>query len=122
VGVRFQFGSLREVEDQSRRFVTALRRRRARRIESAPEREAFPKGRKLDQQRTLHGRMIDLRRTDGSGAVELLGRRFVEDRRWPHRLVGAEVELDKGMSCRASSDVVLRINLWLTSVQGVGSF
>jgi hypothetical protein len=75
VGVRFQFGSLRVIEDQSRRFVTALRRRRARRIESAPERGVFPKGRKLDLQRTLHGRMINLRRTDGSGAVGLLGRR-----------------------------------------------
>lgn len=94
VWARFRFGSLREVEGQSQRFVTALRRHRAGRIESAPDREAFPKAWRLNLQEALRGRMIYLRRTDESGTVEMLGQRFVVDRLWPHRLVRAEVDLD----------------------------
>ena len=97
VWARFRFGSLREVEGQSRRFVTALRGHRASRIESAPDREAFPNARKLNLQEALRGRMIYLRRTDESGTVEMLGQRLVVDRLWPHRLVRAEVDLDRGV-------------------------
>jgi hypothetical protein len=97
VWARFRFGSLREVEGQSRRFVTALRGHRASRIESAPDREEFPKAWKLNLQEALRGRMIYLRRTDESGTVEMLGQRLVVDRLWPHRLVRAEVDLDRGV-------------------------
>ena len=88
---RFRFGSLREVEGQSRRFVTALRRHRASRIESAPDREAFPNAWKLNLQEALRGRMIYLRRTDESGRSRCLdnglwwtgyGRTGWSGRRW----------------------------------------
>lgn len=45
----------------------------------------------------LKGRIVYLRRTDATGVVEVLGRRFEVDRQWVHRLVRAEVDLDSGM-------------------------
>ena len=97
VWARFRFGSLREVEGQSRRFVTALRATPGKSHRVGPDREAFPKAWKLNLQEALRGRMIYLRRTDESGTVEMLGQRLVVDRLWPHRLVRAEVDLDRGV-------------------------
>jgi transposase-like protein len=94
---RFEHGDLGGLQDQSRRHVTALRRHRADRIESAPTRRAFPKRWRLDLQARLKGRIVYLRRTDATGAVEVLGRSFEVDRQWVHRLVRAEVDLDGGM-------------------------
>jgi hypothetical protein len=50
----------------------------------------------LDLKRPLRGRLIYLRRTDGSGTAEVLGRRFEVDRNWLNRLVRAEVDLVAG--------------------------
>jgi transposase-like protein len=94
---RFTHDDLSGLQDQSRRHVAALRRHRADRIESAPARRAFPKRWRLDLQARLKGRMVYLRRTDATGAVEVLGRSFEVDRHWVHRLVRAEVDLDGGM-------------------------
>ena len=41
--------------------------------------------------------IIYIRRTDASGMVELLNRRFEVDSQWRHRLVRAEVDLDGGL-------------------------
>ena len=38
--------------------------------------------------------VVEIRRTDASGVVELLNRRFEWDSRWPNRPVRAEVDLD----------------------------
>jgi putative transposase len=93
---RFQHGSLGELCDRSQRHVDALRRHRAERIAAAPPRRRFPKGWELDLKRPLRGRLIYLRRTDGSGTAEVLGRRFEVDRNWLNRLVRAEVDLVAG--------------------------
>jgi hypothetical protein len=77
--------------------VTALRRHRADRIESAPARRAFPERWRLDLQARRKGRIVDLRRTDATGAAEVLGRRCEVDRQWVHRLVRAEVDLDSDL-------------------------
>src|SRR5512144_840858 len=94
---RFEHGDLSGLQDRSRRHVTALRRHRADRIESAPSRRAFPERWVLDLQARLKGRIVYLRRTDATGAVEVLGRNFEVDRQWVHRLVRAEVDLDGGL-------------------------
>src|SRR5512144_1242459 len=91
---RFAHDDLSDLQDRSRRHVAALRRHRADRIESAPQRRAFPKRWRLDLQARLKGRMVYLRRTDATGAVEVLGRSFEVDRQWAHRLVRAEVDMD----------------------------
>ena len=94
---RFVHDDLSGLQDRSRRHVAALRRHRADRIESAPSRRAFPERWSLNLQARLKGRIVYLRRTDATGAVEVLGRSFEVDRQWVHRLVRAEVDLDGGM-------------------------
>src|SRR4029453_19607682 len=58
VWARFAHGALPDVQGHSRRYVTALRRHRADRIESAPRRRAFPKGWHLDLQARPRGQII----------------------------------------------------------------
>jgi hypothetical protein len=95
VWARFQHGSLSDVRGHSQRHVTALRRHRADRIESAPRRHAFPTGWHLDLQARPRGRIIYLRRTSAAGTVEVLGRSFEVDPHWLNRLVRVEVDLDE---------------------------
>jgi hypothetical protein len=95
VWARFQHGSLSDVRGHSQRHVTALRRHRADRIESAPRRHAFPTGWRLDLQARPRGRIIYLRRTSAAGTVEVLGRSFEVDPHWLNRLVRVEVDLDE---------------------------
>jgi hypothetical protein len=94
VWTRFQHGSLLDLQGPSQRYVTALRRHRADRIESAPRRRAFPAGWHLNLQSRPRGRIMYLRRTSATGAVEVLGRSFEVDPHWLNRLVRVEVDLD----------------------------
>jgi hypothetical protein len=95
VWARFEHGSLPDLRACSLRHVTALRRHRADRIESAPRRRAFPKRWRLDLQARPRGRIIYVRRTDAAGAVEVLGRGFEADDHWLNRLVRVEVDLNE---------------------------
>ena len=94
VWARFEHGSLRDLQGHSQRYVTALHRHRADRIESAPQRRAFPRPWRLDLQSRLRGRLMYLRRTSAAGTVEVLGRSFEVDPHWLNRLVRVEVDLD----------------------------
>jgi putative transposase len=94
VWARFQHGSLPDLQGHSQRYVTALRRHRADRIESAPRRRAFPKTWRLNLQSRPRGRIIYVRRTSAVGSVEVLGRSFEVDEHWLNRLVRVEVDLD----------------------------
>jgi transposase len=96
VWARFTHESLEGLQAQSGRYVAASRLRAAARIEAAPARRPFPEVWALDLQAAPRGRIIYLRRTGAAGGVELLGRGFEVDARWPHRLVRAEVDLDAG--------------------------
>lgn len=95
VWARFEHGSLPDLQACSSRYVTALRRHRANRIESAPRRRPFPKRWRLDLQTRPRGRIIYVRRTDAVGAVAVLGRSFEADDHWLNRLVRVEVDLDE---------------------------
>ena len=94
VWARFQHGSLADLQGHSQRDVTAPHRHRAARIESAPQRRAFPKCWRLNLQSRPRSRIIDVRRTSAVGMVEVLGRSFEVDPHWLHRLVRVEVDLD----------------------------
>jgi hypothetical protein len=94
VWARFEHGSLLDLQGHSQRYVAALRRHRSDRIESAPERLAFPKRWRLNLQSRPRGRIIDLRRTSAVGTVEVLGRSFEVDKHWLNRLVRVELDLD----------------------------
>src|SRR5262249_53909533 len=94
VWARFLHGSLADLQGHSQRYVTALRRHRADRIESAPQRRAFLPGWHLNLQSRLRGRIMFVRRTSAAGTVEVLGRSFEVDPHWLNRLVRVEVDLD----------------------------
>src|SRR5262245_33553569 len=93
---RFAHDNLRTLAGHSDRFVAAVRRRSAPRRDSGPARTAFPADWELDLQRPLQGLVIFLRRTNERGEAELLGRRYLVDPLWPHRLVRAAVDLTQG--------------------------
>jgi hypothetical protein len=97
VWARFEHTDFSDLEGHSSRFVVAHRRHRADRIESAPRRRAFPARWELNLQARPRGRIVSIRRTDASGGVELLNRRFELATRWLNRLVRAEVDLDGGV-------------------------
>jgi hypothetical protein len=96
VWARFTHESLEGLRGRSDKYVAAARVRSAARIEAAPRRRPFPESWSFDLQAQPRGRLVYLRRTGEQGAIELLGRRFEVDARWPHRLVRAEVDLDAG--------------------------
>jgi hypothetical protein len=93
---RFERITIVELLDHSDRYIAAARRQSALRIERAPARTPMPSDAFLDLQAHPRGTIIFIRRTDDNGQVSVLGRRFLIDPRWPHRLVRAEVNLDAG--------------------------
>jgi hypothetical protein len=95
VWARFQHPDLGHLLDRSRRHVQALRRQRAARIESAPARRPFPADWRLNLKAQPQGRLVYLRRTNGTGEVTLLGRTWAVSAGWPNRLVRCEADLEK---------------------------
>ena len=93
---RFQHTGLDDLGQRSERFVQAYRRRTAARRDAAPARRPFPEGWELDLRRPLSGLVVYLRRTDASGVASLLGHQWQVSPQWCHRLVRAEVDLDRG--------------------------
>jgi hypothetical protein len=92
---RYHHDDIPQLQGRSQLYVSAHRARTARKREAAPIREEFPVSWKLDLQAPLSGRVIFLRRTDATGRVFFLGRRFSVSHVWPHRLVRCEVNLDE---------------------------
>jgi hypothetical protein len=92
---RFQHPDLEQLQQRSLKHVQALRTHRAARIEAAPARRPFPADWKLDLAARPRGRLIYLRRTNGQGEVAVLGHSWPVSAVWPHRLVRAEVDLNK---------------------------
>ncbi|MGE5754739.1 MAG: hypothetical protein ACM35G_03330, partial [Planctomycetaceae bacterium] len=96
VGAWFTHGSLADVQEPARLDVRAVRRRRADRIESAPERGPLPQAWRLILPAPPQGRVVYLRRTKASGAVALVGRSFPMDVHGIHRLGRVEFAGDTG--------------------------
>ncbi len=64
------------------RFTAAVRLRAAPRIEAAPKRRPFPKSWKLDLKKPLKGQVVFIRRTNASGEVDLLFRKYLVNAKW----------------------------------------
>jgi putative transposase len=92
---RFQHAGLEDLQGRSRRYVAALRKHRAARVEAAPDRRAFPADWKLDLKKRPRGRLVYVRRSNGVSEVTLLGRTWQLAQVWPNRLVRCEVHLDQ---------------------------
>ena len=89
---RFWLLSLRAIRAQSDRYLEA---HRARHADLSIPRTPFPRSRVLDLRAPVRGLIVYLRRADDRGAVSLLGMTFPVDRRWAHRIVRGEVDLDR---------------------------
>lgn len=92
---RFQHHQLKDLQGHSRRYVAALLKQRAARIEAAPDRRPFPAGWELDLKKRPRGRLVYLRRSNGLSEITLLGTTWPLHQTWPNRLVRCEVDLDK---------------------------
>jgi transposase len=93
---RRRFKSLKEVDRRLEEYIRSHRQAHQGEIVTAPRRRPFPKRWKRDDTKPLCGKMIYLRRTDGSGRVRFLEREFLVSEHWINRLVRAEVDLDEG--------------------------
>ncbi len=91
---RWEWTSLPELRGHSNRYLNALLKHRARRLEIAPGRRGFPNGWELNLDAPFRGVIIYLRRLDEDGRAYLLGHTLLVARRWAGRLVRAEVDLD----------------------------
>ncbi len=94
VWARFWEPSLADLQVRSAAYVAASRQRSAVRIEAAPDRALFPLERPIDVTGPPSGRLVFLRRTSESGTASILGLRYPVDRRWVHRLVRGELDID----------------------------
>jgi transposase len=92
---RFQHGNLEELLGHSHKYVAALRKKRAARIEAAPDRRPFPAEWKLNLKKRPGGRLLYLRRSNARSELDLLGQSWPLGQVWPGRLVRCEVDLDK---------------------------
>ncbi len=95
VWCRFQHDHLADLQGHSQRYVTALRKQRAARIEAGPDRRPFPADWKLDLKKRPRGRLVYLRRSNGTSEVTLLGKTWPLGQVWSNRLVRCEVDLEK---------------------------
>jgi len=92
---RHRFPDLAALKTVSAAYIGAYRVKTAPRREAAPSRRPVPRGFRLDLDAPLRGTMIFLRRSDERGAVHLLGKTFIADKHWVHRLIRCEVDFTR---------------------------
>jgi putative transposase len=92
---RFEHKDLADLQGHSHRYVAALLKQRAARVEAAPDRRAFPADWQLNLKKRPSGRLVYLRRSNPQSEVSLLGKTWPLGLVWPNRLVRCEVDLDK---------------------------
>jgi hypothetical protein len=94
VWARFEYQAMKELQQQSHKYVKAHRRRSRARREAAPERRRFPAPWRWDEKgKVSSGRIIFVRRTNDQGEVEVLGRKYKVAKHWANRLVRSEVDV-----------------------------
>jgi hypothetical protein len=91
---RFPHKDVKDLQGHSEKYVAAVLKQRAARIEAAPERRAFPDEWKLNLKKRPTGRLVYLRRSNPRSEVILLGKTWPLGQIWPNRLVRCEVDLD----------------------------
>lgn len=91
---RFWDPGLADLQARNGTYVAASRQRSAVRIEAAPVRRLFAPEPLPDLTAPPSGRLVFLRRTSDVGSVSILRRSYPVDRRWLHRLVRGELDLD----------------------------
>lgn len=99
---RHRVTSLRDLQKRSDQYITAHRARTLGLSEAAPRRRPMPTDFEFHPHTPLRGKMIFIRRSDDTGAVNMLGQRFSVSPQWLHRLVRCEVNFhDQRIECFA---------------------
>ena len=93
VWTRFQFETFKALQEQSERYVNAVRQKCRQRLESAPSRRPFPNDWQDPDLLERKGLIIYIRRTNLSGVLNVLGHDLLVDKHWCGRLVRCEVDL-----------------------------
>lgn len=92
---RFQHTDLKDLQRHSEKYVAAVRKQRAARIEGAPDRRGLPADWKLNLKKRPTGRLVYLRRSNPQSEILLLGQTWPLGQIWPNRLVRCEVDLER---------------------------
>jgi hypothetical protein len=92
---RFQHTDLEDLQVHSQKYVAAVRKQRAARIEAAPDRRGFPADWKFNLKKRPTGRLLYLRRSNPQSEILLLGQTWPLGQIWPNRLIRCEVDLDR---------------------------
>lgn len=90
---RFHYDNVDEAVARSDGYVSALRAKRGPRFDASPARRAFPDDWEEPARLPRTGSIVLLRRTTGSGTVNVLGRPYEVGAHWCNRLVRCEVDL-----------------------------
>lgn len=90
---RRHFESFAALTERTALYVAARRQRLAARTATAPARRPWPAAWQWCPAQLLPGTVIYIRRTSEHGTLSLLGRTWLVDPHWCHRLVRAEVDL-----------------------------
>jgi len=93
---RKRFKSIKEIRKHLVEYVQEHQLNHQAKIVLAPKRRPFPKHWKRDDAMPPRGKIIYLRRTDGSGRIRFLERDFLVSEHWINRLVRAELDWDDG--------------------------
>jgi hypothetical protein len=94
---RFHFDNLAGVRQQSEKYVEAVRDKNQERSASAPRRDKIPKNWMLDYSIKPKGKVIFIRRTTDDECVEVMGHWWKVKGAGAHKLVRADVELNKNI-------------------------
>jgi transposase len=92
---RFRFENLNAVQNQSKKYVEATRRKNWERHEASPTRWQIPKDWGLDYSKKPQGKVIFIRRTTDKESVEVMGHWWMIPGAGAHKLIRAEVDLTK---------------------------
>jgi transposase len=93
---RKRFKSIREIGMRLAEYVQAHRLAHQAEIVLTPRKRPFPKRWKRNDTLPPCGKIIYLRRTDGSGRIRFLEREFLVSEHWINRLVRAELDWNEG--------------------------
>lgn len=92
VWLRFPHPGMQALAQRSIAYVAACQVKAEAHITAAASlRRAFAEPAEIDLKSALKGRVIFLRRTNEEGEVTVMGRRYLVDPHWQHRLVRVEV-------------------------------
>jgi len=92
---RYRFASLAALTGVTAQYVAARRQRLAVRLATAPPRRPWPADWAWRPEQLPTGTVIYVRRTSDQGTLTFLGHTWRVDPHWCHRLVRAEVDLER---------------------------